>query len=80
LPSGVCSIRLLRPKSRHEEKPGALVNIDLDAQNRVVGVELLGIREFSISALEQLVPRASKIDLNHARFVPAGYVPEETPA
>ena len=44
----------------HEEKPGAIVNIDLDAHNRVVGIELLGIREFSISALKRLTSLASK--------------------
>lgn len=67
-------------KTLHEEKSGALVNIDLDAQNRVVGIELLGVREFSISALRRLAPIASKINLNRARFVPAGHVPEEAPA
>ena len=62
-------------KTLHEEKPGAMVNIDLDAQNRVVGIELLGVREFSIAALKRLAPLASKMNLNRARFVPAGHVP-----
>ena len=56
----------------HQEKQGAIVNIDVDSQNRVIGIELLGIREFTIRAffrLTGLPPR--KVDFTRARFVPA---------
>ena len=37
-------------RTTHREKRGAIVNIDVDSQNRVIGIELLGIREFTIRA------------------------------
>ncbi len=59
-------------RTLHQEKHRAIVNIGVDSQNRIVGIELLGIREFTIRAffrLPGLPPR--KVDFTRARFVPA---------
>ena len=59
-------------KTMHQEIRGAIVNIDVDSQNRVIGVELLGIREFTIRAFFRLTGLAPhKVDFTRARFVPA---------
>ena len=54
-------------KSMPQEKRGAIVNIDVDSQNRVIG-----IREFTIRAFFQLTGLPPhKADFTRARFVPA---------
>ena len=56
-----------------EEKPGVVAAIDLDANNQVVGIELIGVKEFSISLLRKIAPMdTSKVDFDRARFVRAG--------
>jgi hypothetical protein len=46
--------------------------IDFDDKNEVVGVELVGVREFSIRGITRLLPKESpRTDFNRARFVPA---------
>ena len=59
-------------RTLHPEKQGAMVNIDVDSQDRVIGIELLGIREFSIRAFFRLtgLPRRT-VDFTRARFIPA---------
>jgi len=55
-----------------EDKPGYVAAIDLDAHNRVVGLELIGVREFTISWLKKAAPMdVSGIDFDNAIFVPA---------
>lgn len=59
-------------RTMHQEKKGAIVNIDVDSQNRVIGIELLGIREFTIRAFFRLTGLApSAVDFTRARFIPA---------
>jgi hypothetical protein len=68
-------------KTVSEDKPGGIVAIDLDDRNEVIGVELLGIREFSLRTMVRLVgPRAAGIDLSKTRFVPTGLERELQPA
>jgi hypothetical protein len=56
-----------------EDKPGYIAAIDLDARNQVVGLELIGVREFTISWLKKAAPMdVSGIDFDNAIFVPAG--------
>jgi uncharacterized protein YuzE len=57
-------------KTLSEDKPGPVVTIDLDARGKVVGVELIGMKEFSIeNSLKIAGLRAPNIDFNKARFV-----------
>jgi hypothetical protein len=60
-------------KTISEDKPGPVITIDLDAQNNTVGVELIGVAEFSIQCLTKLLPPIKRqIDWERARFVPTG--------
>jgi uncharacterized protein YuzE len=53
-----------------EDKAGPIVTVDLDARGKVVGVELIGIKEFSIEkSLKIARVRAPRINFNKARFV-----------
>ena len=58
-------------KTISEDKPGYVAAIDLDAHNRVVGLELIGVREFTISWLKKAAVDVSRIDFDNAIFVPA---------
>jgi len=54
-----------------EEKPGAVVAVDLDAAGNVVGVELVGVREFSVAVLMSKAQiQAPKVDLSRTRYIP----------
>ena len=62
-------------RTMHQEKQGAIVNTDVDRQNRVIGIEMLGIREFTIPAFFRLTGLPPhKVDFTRARFVPASAV------
>ena len=53
-----------------EDKPGPVVAVDLDASNRVIGLEIIGVREFSIRWLRKAAPfDLSGFDLEGAKFV-----------
>ncbi|MEY2429233.1 MAG: hypothetical protein QOJ40_2118 [Verrucomicrobiota bacterium] len=55
-----------------EERPGVITAIDLDSHGRVIGVELIGVKEFTIQKLRTISPvDTSKIDFDKAKFVPA---------
>lgn len=57
------------------ERPGAVCAVDLDSNNRVVGLELIGVKEFSIRKLRDLSPvDTSKVDFDEATFAPAASV------
>jgi uncharacterized protein YuzE len=60
-------------KTLSEDKPGPVVTIDLDARGKVVGIEIIGVREFSIQTLIKLARiEAPNVDFSRARFVNAG--------
>lgn len=60
-------------KTVSEDKPGKMVVIDFDSAGQVVGVELLGVREFSLSLFGRLTGiDPAKINLEKTRFVSAG--------
>jgi uncharacterized protein YuzE len=68
-------------KTISEDTPGCVYAIDLDADNRVIGFELLGVRHFSISAVRRITAiDTSKVDFERARFMPAACRPSEVPA
>jgi|SRR5208282_2972322 len=54
-------------------KPGvAVVAIDLDSKGQVVGVEMVGIREFSIANIRSFMPdKMREVNFERARFMPA---------
>ena len=61
-------------KTLSEDKPGYIAAIDLDASNQVVGLELIGVREFSLAWLRTVAPYRldlSRVDWERARFVKA---------
>ena len=44
--------------------------VDYDARNEVVGIELIGVKEFSVHAIRSMLPRSARnLDLERARFV-----------
>jgi len=52
--------------------PRTVVTVDLDARGKVIGVELVGVREFSIASIRHHLPAPLKqVNLERARFVPA---------
>lgn len=54
-----------------ETKPGPVMSIDLDKNGRVVGIELVGVKEFSIAAIRRRLPeRFRNINFDRAGFVP----------
>jgi hypothetical protein len=61
-------------KTISEDKPGYIAAVDLDASNQVVGLELIGVREFSLAWLRKVAPYRldlSRVDWERARFVRA---------
>ena len=59
-------------KTISEDKPGYIAAIDLDARNQIVGLELIGVKEFTISWLRRIAPiDVSKVNFDLAKFVPA---------
>jgi hypothetical protein len=60
-------------KTKCVRSPGAgICTLDLNSKNQVVGVELLGIREFTIRAFRALTEiDSSKVDFERAKFLPA---------
>ncbi len=62
------------------DRPGHVVAVDFDAAGKVVGVELIGVKEFSIAAFLKIAHmEAPNIDFNKARFVMSS-APELQPA
>lgn len=60
-------------KTISDDRPGVVVAIDLDARGKVVGVELIGVRNFSIETLLKGTPvKVSKANLSRVRYVEAG--------
>ncbi len=59
-------------KTVSDEMPGTIYVIDLDERNQVIGIELLGVQEFSINAVRSISRiDTSKVDFEKARFMPA---------
>jgi uncharacterized protein YuzE len=55
-----------------EPKPGAMMAIDLDARGKVIGIELIGVANFSIAAiLRRLPPQFRNLNLERTGFMPA---------
>src|SRR3954467_8139315 len=51
---------------------GGIVNVDLDKDGRVIGIEFLGVREFNISLLLKRAPTVqADVPIDRARYVAA---------
>ena len=60
-------------------RPGVLITSDVDARNNLIGVEILGVKEFSVKVIRRVLPEPLRhIDLESARFVPAANCLGET--
>jgi uncharacterized protein YuzE len=56
-------------KTISEEKPGMVMAMDLDAHGELIGIELLGAKEFSIGQFKKIAPfDTSKVDFDRAKF------------
>jgi len=56
-------------KTISEEKPGIIMAMDLDANNELIGIELLGSKDFSINQFKKIAPfDTSKMDFDRAKF------------
>lgn len=61
-------------KTISDPTPGPIQTIDLDEHGKVIGVEILGVPEFTIQMVRKLrLLDTSKVNFEKARFVPAGY-------
>lgn len=59
-------------KTISEESSGYIYAVDLDTNNQVIGVELLGALEFTIGGFKAIPGiDATGVDFEQARFVPA---------
>jgi len=59
-------------KTVHRDRLEVVLAVDLDSGGEVVGVELLGVKEFSIKLFKKITNiDAPKIDFDRARFVSA---------
>jgi uncharacterized protein YuzE len=60
-----------------DEKPGTVVTVDLDAAGEVIGVELVGVREFNVKTLlAKTRVEAPNLDESRVRYVTASSVPQ----
>jgi uncharacterized protein YuzE len=58
-------------KTISPETSGAIVAIDLDKNENVIGVELIGVREFSLAVLLKKLPfLKAEVPVDRARYVP----------
>ena len=79
--AGAAYVRFKREDTRvarteHIDRPGyPIVTVDYDKGGEPIGVELLGVVEFSIVKLLELAQiKAPNADLNRARYVGAGHL------
>lgn len=55
-----------------------IVTIDLDSNGAVIGVELIGVKEFSIAAIRHRLPeRLKQIDFERAQLMPTSCADRE---
>lgn len=53
-----------------EDRPGVFVAVDLDATGGVIGVELVGVKEFGVSVLMSKAQiQAPKVDFSRTRYI-----------
>jgi len=76
--AGAAYVRFKRAETRvvrtqQIPRPGVVVTLDFDREDEVIGVELLGVKEFSIVKLLNVAQvSAPNANLGQARYVGAG--------
>jgi|SRR5882724_10798155 len=74
--AGAAYVRFRRTRVARTQqlpRPGVIVTVDYDSGGEVIGIELLGVREFGIiKLLEVAQAKTPNIDLNRARYIRAG--------
>jgi len=61
-----------RSVADEDYRPGVTMVRDLDARNNLIGLELVGVLQFSIKLIRNLLPEDLKeLDLDSARWLPA---------
>jgi len=64
-------------KTISDNSPGPIHTIDLDEHNKVIGVEILGVPEFTIESVRKIRSLdTSKVNFDKARCVQAGHYEE----
>ena len=54
-----------------DDRRGAVVAIDFDAKDEIIGIEVVGVKEFSIRAIRRALPqRFQRIDFEGAKLAP----------
>jgi uncharacterized protein YuzE len=81
--AGAAYVRFKRPETRVARtqqlpKIGVVVTVDYDRDDEVIGIELLGVKEFGIvKLLGTAQVKAPNADLSRARYVGAGHFERE---
>jgi uncharacterized protein YuzE len=59
-------------KTLSDNRQGAVLTVDLDARNQIIGIELIGVRNISIAEIRRVLPDHLKgIDLDRASWTTA---------
>jgi uncharacterized protein YuzE len=67
-------------KTVASDNPGPIVTVDFDANDEVIGVELIGVKEFGIEVLlQQAHVRAPHADLQKTRYIQTSQALAEAP-
>jgi len=57
-------------KTISDDRAGRVLAVDLDSHGEIIGIELVGVQDFSISQIRRMLPeRLRKIDLDQAGLV-----------
>lgn len=62
--------KVARTKTASPARPGPIATIDFDEAGEVVGIELLGVAEFSFKMMRRLGIDPARLNLAGARIVP----------
>jgi len=62
------------PRIEVQENEDALITVDLDKNGRVLGIEMVGVEEFTIRALLKKIPAMRELEFpaGEVRYLPAG--------
>jgi len=72
--------KVAKTKEITERKAPVTCTVDFDAKGEVIGIELIGVKEFTIQRIVEMLPEGARhFDFQRARFVPA-FSPELTEA
>jgi len=68
--------KVAKTKEITQRRSPVTCTVDFDANGEVVGIELIGVKEFTLEKILELLPEGARnFDFRRARFVPAASVP-----